>query len=50
METITNATGSTVSGNKKFASVHSISVDGDTVGNVEIGTVLDPDIISQTQR
>ncbi len=49
-ETITNATGSTVSGNKKFASVHSISVDGDTVGNVEIGTVLDPDIISQSQR
>ncbi len=49
-ETITNATGSTVLGNKKFASVHSISVDGDTVGNVEIGTVLDPDIISQSQR
>ncbi len=49
-ETITNATGSTVSGNKKFASVHSISVDGNTVGNVEIGTVLDPDIISQSQR
>ena len=49
-ETITNATGSTVSGNIKFASVHSISVDGDTVGNVEIGTVLDPDIISQSQR
>ena len=49
-EVITSSTGTIVAGNEKFAAVTSVKVNNDTVGNVEVGTSLDPDIISQSQR
>ena len=49
-ETITSVTNDTVTGNIPFAVVTGVEVNADTIGSVQIGTLLDPDLISQSQR
>ena len=49
-ETITSVTNDTVTGNIPFAVVTGVEVNADTIGSVQIGTSLDPDLISQSQR
>ncbi len=49
-ETIASATNDTVTGSTPFAVVTGVSVNADTVGAVQIGTALDPDLVSQSQR
>ncbi|PQM56970.1 MAG: hypothetical protein CML39_01630, partial [Rhodobacteraceae bacterium] len=49
-ETITSTTNDTVTGDTPFAVVTGVTVNADTVGVVQVGTSLDPDLISQSQR